>query len=362
MAGYVFRPTYTDKKTGEKRETETWWIGYSVKGRKIRESAKTKKKRDAEKLLHQRLASSGSGPLQRDLDKTTYADLRELLVTDYEENGQSVYHLQSRLNHLDPAFESLTAPEIDEARIGRYVMKRRKEGAAPATINRELAALKRMFRLGYEVKLVSRVPVIKMRKENNARKGFFEEADLRAITKHLPADLVPLAEVAYITGWRKEELLSRDWRHVDFNAGWIRLDPGETKNKEGRQFPLTPRLRKVLDNQRARCWLLEKKHGCVIPYVFFRSSGKFEGQRIKNPDKAWQAARKRAEMDNVIFHDFRRTAVRNLVRAGVPEKVAMEMTGHKTREVFDRYHIVDEDWIQEAGDKLEALYAKGVAG
>lgn len=360
MAGYVFRPSYTDKKTGEKRETQTWWIGYSVRGRKIRESAKTTKKKDAEKLLHTRLAAVGSGPLQRDLDKTTYGELRDLLVEDYDENGQSTYHLQSRLNHLDPAFESLTAPEIDEARIRKYTTRRLKTGAAPATVNRELAALKRMFRLGYEVKLVGRVPVIKMLKENNARKGFFEEVDLRAICKHLPEDLAPLAEVAYITGWRKEELLSRDWRHVDFDAGWIRLDPGETKNKEGRQFPLTPRLRKVLEAQRSRCRELEKLTGRMIPYVFFRSEGTFEGQRIRNPDKQWQKAREAAGMEDVIFHDFRRTAVRNLVRAGVPEKVAMEMTGHKTREVFDRYHIVDEDWIQEAGKKLEALHAKGV--
>jgi integrase len=162
--------------------------------------------------------------------------------------------------------------------------------------------------------------------------------------------------VAFITGWRKEELLSRDWRHVDFDAGWIVLE--DSKNGEGRQFPLIPRLRAALERQAEVRRGLERRLSRVIPPVFFRTAGRFVGQRIRIPNKAFTQACEAADLDGRIIHDFRRTAVRNLVRAGVPEKVAMELTGHKTRAVFDRYAIVNESMLREAGDKLAAAQAK----
>jgi integrase len=87
---------------------------------------------------------------------------------------------------------------------------------------------------------------------DNARTGFFEPEQYRAVRDHLPAYLKPVAIVAYITGWRaKSELLTRQWRHVDFAKGWLRLEPGESKNGEGREFPFTPELRAVCGSRRA---------------------------------------------------------------------------------------------------------------
>ena len=124
----------------------------------------------------------------------------------------------------------------------RYKSLRLKDGSAPATLNRELAALKRMYRLGLRHGLVATVPYISLLTEHNVRKGLFELDQFRAILKHLPAEYHALFEIAYITGWRiRSELLTRQWRHVDFSdKGWLRLEPGEAKDETaGREFQFT---------------------------------------------------------------------------------------------------------------------------
>lgn len=214
--------------------------------------------------------------------------------------------------------------DITENLIDRYAADRLAEDAAPATVNRELAALKRMIRLGKRAKLVGTVPTIQMLEERNVRKGFVEDGQFEALLRELPEHLGPLALVAFVTGWRKGELLSRKWRHVDFDAGWLRLEPGETKNGEARMFPLIPHLRAALEEQRERKGEIERRTGHIIGSLFFYFDS---GKPIRDFRGAWASACRRAGCPELIFHDFRRTAVRNLVRAGVPEPVAMKLSG-----------------------------------
>jgi integrase len=169
---------------------------------------------------------------------------------------------------------------------------------------------------------------------------------------HLPKDLQAVFEVAYVTGWRvKSELIIREWSHVDFKAGWLRLEPGETKNGDGRMFPLTPMLRTVLERQRDRTETFQRTSGQIHPAVFHRS-----GQPIKSFRRAWLSACRRAALTGRIPHDFRRTAVRNLERAGVPRSTAMRMVGHKTETIYRRYAIADEAMLKEGGVKLQTLH------
>jgi len=184
-----------------------------------------------------------------------------------------------------------------------------------------------------------------------AGRGFFERSEFDAVLAHLPVDLRPVFEVTYILGWRvKSEILTRQWVHVDFRSGWLRLEPGETKNDEGRQFPLTPDLRAVLERQRERT-IGEKTTGAVIPWVFHRA-----GMRIKSFRRAWVTACKKAGIPERVPHDFRRTAVRNLERAGVPPSTAMKMVGHRTESIYRRYAIVDEAMLKEGAAKLQTLH------
>jgi integrase len=311
-----------------------------------------KTKRDALALLNQRLAARGKGPLPRDLERVQYGDLERLILDDYTKNGRkSKDRLECSLAHLRAAFAGWRVVDLQEDAIDAYAAARLKEGAANATVNRELAALRRMLRLGRRAKLVGRVPEVSLLEENNVRTGFLEDGEFVALRDELPEHLRPLLEAGFITGWRKGELLSREWRHIDLEAGWLRLEPGETKNGKGRQFPLIPRLRVVLEAQLERKRSIERKTGRVVRAVFVNA----DGSPIKDFYASWRAACKEAEVPGLLFHDLRRTAARNLIRAGIPETVAMKCTGHETDSIFRRYAIVDETQLEAAGAKLQAL-------
>jgi integrase len=255
--------------------------------------------------------------------------------------------------HLAPYFKGRRLGGVTTSNIRAYIAARQQEGASNATINRELAALKRMFTLAVQAGKLHARPHIPMLQEDNVRAGFFEHAQFVSVRQHLPADLQPIATFAYYTGWRiNSELLTLQWHQVDLKAGSVRLEPGTTKNREGRTFPLgmIEDLKNALEAQKTLTDALQKQKGAIVRWVFHRS-----GEQVKSFRKAWMAACKAAGCPGRIPHDFRRTAVRNLVRAGVPEKTAMQLTGHKTRSVFDRYDIVDETDLRAAAAKLNTL-------
>ena len=203
---------------------------------------------------------------------------------------------------------------------------------------------------------LSRRPYIPLLKEHNIRRGFFEAAQFECLVAHLPAHARGIAAFAYITGWRTpSEILPLEWRQVDMDVGEVRLDPGATKNGEGRVFPFTIELRRVLEQQQEIADTLRTERGVTARYVFCQVSGVKAGQRlsVSGYSHLWHHARVLAGCPTHIPHDFRRTAVRNLVRAGVPERVAMLLTGHKTRAVFERYNIVSHGDLRDAARRLD---------
>jgi len=273
------------------------------------------------------------------------------VVNDYKVNGKrSLENVERSLRlHLQPFFTGRKAAAITTTDIREYVTKRQEEKAKNATINRELALLKRAFSLGMEAGKLTAKPKIRMLREDNVRTGFFEPAQFEGVRGHLPEALQAVVTFAHVTGWRTQsEVLPLQWRQVDFTAGRVRLDPGTTKNGDGRVFPMTRELRTLLLAQREYSDAIQRKTERIIPYVFHRN-----GRRILLFYKAWRNTCKAAGCPDRILHDFRRTAVRNLVRNGIPERVAMQMTGHKTRSVFDRYNIVSEGDLIDAARKLD---------
>ena len=171
-------------------------------------------------------------------------------------------------------------------------------------------------------------PFFPMLKEAPPRKGFFERDQFEAVRRQLPAALQPIATFEYLTGWRNcSEVYRLTWAHVSFAEAMVRLDPGMAKNDEPRQFPLTAELRALLEGQRAATEALQRRTGRIIPWVFHRHGPAGEGHAARVEG----GVRRRQGCPGRYQHDFRRTAVRNLVRAGIPERVAMQLTGHKTR-------------------------------
>ena len=288
----------------------------------------------------------------------TIAELAENLKADYQANGRkSADRLEFSLAHLLPVFGPRKAIALTNADVTAYRVQRQAAGAAAATVNRELAALERMFSLAVKGERLQRMPYIEMLKENNARRGFFERDQFEAVRAHLPDYGRPAATFAYLTGWRlKAEILTLQWRRVDFRAGVVTLDVGSTKNRDGRTFPMIPELRALLEVQRATTDALQKKIGAIVPWVFHRTK---RGRPLKGFTKSWRAACLAAGLPGRIPHDFRRTAVRNLERAGVPRSTAMAMVEHRTESIYRRYAIVDEVMLREGGAKL-ATYSAAV--
>src|SRR5579863_7900755 len=353
--GFVYRPVYLDKRTGERKTAATWWIQYSVRGKRFRESSGSPNRADAVKLLKRRFGEAGQGRgLGPQAEKTTFKQLAQILLDDYQANGRrSLKRVKASVGHLLGLFGEELAMDVTADRIASYVAYRQDEKAAPATINRELAALKRAFRLGEKVGKVIQRPEVSMLREDNRRKGFFEAEEYLAILEHLPKELKPVIQTAYITGWRiTSEILTRQKHHVNLGAEWLRLEPGETKNGEGRNFPLTPELREVLERQLERTRELEQATGRIIPWLFHR-----DGNPIRDFRWVWASACKGAGVPGRIPHDFRRTAVRNLERAGVPRSAAMAMVGHRTEAIYRRYAIADEAMLKEGAIKLAAFHA-----
>ena len=252
--------------------------------------------------------------------------------------------------HLKAFFGQARAQALDPARVREYIAQRQVAGAANATVNRELAALKRALTLAVQGRKILTRPHIPMLLENNARTGFFEREQFEAVYRHLPEAIQPVAAFAYVTGWRLSEVLGLTWRQVDFSAGTVRLEPGMTKNRAGRMFPFTPELWAILEAQKARTSTIQTQIGRIVPHVFHRA-----GTPIKSFRRAWQTACDAAGVPGRIFHDFRRTAVRNLERAGVARSVAMQMVGHKTEAVYRRNAIVSDADLRAAAEKLAAM-------
>jgi integrase len=156
----------------------------------------------------------------------------------------------------------------------------------------------------------------------------------------------------------QSEVLALEQRQLDLNAGTLALDPGQTKNGEGRVVSLTPELHVMLTEQVGRVKALERQAKRIIPALFPHLSGRFVGQPRRDFRRAWATACKKAGVPGMLRHDLRRTAVRNMEQAAVPRSVAMKLTGHKTENVYRRYAIVSPADLQAAALKL-ASYNPG---
>jgi len=331
-------------------------LRYYRNGQRIEESTKLTKYDDARDLLRDREGDISKGvPVTAASTKLTFDDATKDVVTDYTVNAKrSKGELDRRLKlHLRPYFGGRKLSSITTADLRAFTAKRLEAKAAPAEINRELAIVRRAFKLAVKAdRYHGRVPSFPMLAEHNVRSGFFDDQMIRAVLARLPEALRPVVVFAYATGWRvQSEILPLEWRHVDRATWTVRLDAGTTKNRRGRVVNVSdhPDLPPLL----ATLWAAHEalaKAGTICPFVFHRN-----GRRIKGFRGAWANACEAAGYPGRILHDLRRSAVRNLVRAGTPDTVAMKITGHLTRSVFDRYDITSEADVREGLGRLPGV-------
>ncbi len=345
-----------------KQRGDIWWIRYYRQGRRHEESSHSTGKQAAIELLKIREGDVAKGlPVSAKIGQLRFEDAAADVVTDYRTNGKrSLKDITRRINqHLAPYFQGLRMAQITTADARAYIDQRQRAGASNGTINWELSILRRSFTLAVQAGRLLHKPHIPMLKAGAARAGFFERDAFEAMRAHLPQPLQAVVTFAYCTGWRvPSEVLTLEWRQVDRKAGTVRLDAGRTKNGEPRVFPYRglPELEAVIERQ----WQIRQalqEQGTIVAHVFHR-----DGRPIKSWRKAFIAACSAAGCPGRIPHDFRRTAVRNLVAAGVSEKTAMMLTGHLTRAVFDRYCIVNEASLRDAVTKLAAASTGTIQG
>lgn len=326
------------------RRGRIYWIDYWCGGHNYRESSRSALERDARELLRKRLAEVNAGrPAPR--GKATVAELIADLETDYKLNGRkSLYQMQGHARPVLAVFGPDPAEEVTTPRIQRYVQQRLEERLpdgtiikrSPAKINRELAVLRRALALGRRHGRTGAAPVVPTLKEANARTGFFERAEVLTVMAHLPPDLADLVDWAFLTGMRKGEVVTLTWDTIQGEE--LRL--ADSKNGERRVIPLVGLYAQVIARRQRR-----RLPGCEL---IFHWSGK----PIQQFRRHWARACSAAGLAGRLFHDLRRSGVRSLVRAGVPRRVAMAISGHKLESVFERYNIVDGSDLRSAAHRL----------
>ena len=335
---------------------KVWWIQVCVHGQRIRQSSESEKWEDADRLRNKLLGQKSRGELGGPNARIT---IDRVLDHYYEDQALHVKPETLKIEklvveaHVRPAFGKLRAEKITSVALANYRAKRMQEGASPTTCNRELAYLRTAMRTAasttppmLQLASIPKFPIVN--EDAFARQGFTEDADFEKVVTALPAYLVPLATVAYNSGVRRGELMRVDWDQVDFDGGVILLYRGRTKTGEPRTVPMIGSMEKVLRVAKAQ----RDEFYPTCDKVFSRL-----GEPIKSFKNAWLAAVKRAGLPELQLHDFRRSAARNLSRSGVPERVIMAITGHKTRAMFDRYNIVSETDLTDAAEKIKAFRA-----
>jgi integrase len=340
------------------RRRRTWWFKWTdVHGKVHYRSSGSRDRTVAENLLRDELKRKADGlTASPDPLRCLVDDLLGALENRYQVEGRrSLERLQDSITHLLRLFRGVPAAQVRGNDVLRYATLRMEEGAAAATVNRELAALRAAYRLGLDNDVIVAMPRIRLLPENNARKGFADAGQVEAICRNLQPAVADAVRFMFITGWRsRSEVLRLTWGQVDLPGGFVRLEPGTTKNNEGRNFPLIPELRRLLERRQEHTRRCERAQGRIIPEVFHRY-----GRTIRSMRRAWMTACRKAGVPGLLLHDLRRSAVRNLERAGVSRSVAMKLTGHKTENVYRRYAIVAESDLREAGAKLAAALTDG---
>lgn len=331
-----------------------WWIKFYYRRHPIRESSHSHDREDAERLLKRRMGDIATGKfIGLSPERVRLSDLFADVRADYILNERhSIAHLKSRLRHLQP-LARVRAADLTSHHIERYISRRQREDAGNATINRELQVLKRALTLALrcDPPKIARALHIRLLPENNVRKGFLDDAEYLRLRNELPEYLKPLFVVAYHLGNRLGELRRLRWDQVDLKRNQIRLNPGETKNMEGRVLPIYGEMPHWLQLQKS----IRDTNVPSCPYVFQHG-----GKPIVDFRKAWKSSTRRAGLVGKLFHDLRRSTVRNMREAGIPENVAMKISGHKTRSVFERYNIVSDRDLKTAAEKMESRFRKSV--
>jgi len=372
----------------ERKGSKYLWCAYFLRGKEYRESTGETDPKKAEKFLTRRLKEVGAdqigkstfiGPQQ---ERIKVGKLLDALEADYQLRGKDSPQFRSRLKHIRSRFGAWRAIEMTAEAVDRYIVELQGTGYASATINRHTQLLAQAFKLAIVRRHLSTAPHIRhLSEKGNARQGFFSDAEFRLLITKLPNYLLDFVRFGYVTGWRKGEIASLRWEDVENDV--IRLRAENTKNSEARSVTLYGELRGLIERRKEQRQVNTASGTALATYVFHKN-----GEPVGDFRKVWAMACVESDLGQFIcenckqtvsgrrctdckcevryvgrvFHDLRRTAIRNMVRARVPERVVMKISGHKTRSMLDRYNIVNDADIRNAIQLVEEHSRNAVGG
>lgn len=342
----------------QRPESSSLWVCYYVKGKRHREPAMVLSQgqaprpatteAEAQRFLKERLKQIHGGTfVGPQEERVTVTELLDDLIVHLRTKGKKA--VDSLISHMKPVREFFgldRAVGVTTTSVERYQQARMDAGRARATVNRETGALKQAFNLAVKrtPPRLTHVPYIPMLTEDNARQGFFECDEFERVASALPAHVADVARFAYLSGWRKGEILPLQWESVDRQAREVRLRT--SKSGKPRTLPLAGTLWGLIE-RRWQAREFEREDGTTGISEFLFHAG--DGRAIVDFKRSWATACTKAGVPGKLFHDLRRTAVRDMIRAGVPQSVAMRISGHRTAAIFLRYDITSEE------DKVAAL-------
>jgi integrase len=318
-----------------------YWYSFVFNGERIQASAKVKNAKDArdiEKAAWNNLARGAVGlPPKEGQKNTTISELLDALESNYAEQGKISPQKKSLLKQARVAFGSKVAARLTSEDVEKYIAAERAQGKRNATINRVTEIVRRAYHLA---KLTA--PEVRhLSEKNNTREGFFSRAEFDRVYSHLPADLADFSLFCLLTAWRKGEAASLTWNDVE--DGVIRLRGANSKNGESRCVAIAGELAALLERRRTAKSIKTESGATFSSFVFHR-----DGRPIAQFRKAWATATRKAGCAGRLFHDLRRSGIRDMIRSGVPQSVAMKISGHKTASMFRRYDIASEDDLRTA--------------
>jgi integrase len=368
-----------------------WWIAYYLHGKEQREVARNVRtgdkleatehnRREAERFLKRRLGEIAAeqhggrpfvGPQQ---ERITINELLDGLERDYKLRDRWDARVSSNVKPVREHFGTWRAVDVTSDAVGKYIENLRAEGYSNATVNRRMQLLGQAFKVAMRNKQMSTAPFIPRLSEiGNERQGFFETDDFEIVVPHLPHYLRDFCRFGFLTGWRKGSIASLRWSDVGEDVIYLRAENSKTRKAE--TIPLEGELAKIIERCRtAAVYQTNNRETRFAEYVFHSN-----GEPVGDFRKAWATACVAAGLGKMvcpkchaegpdrtcercgiatryrgkIFHDFRRTASRNMIAAGVPQAVAMKITGHRTDSMFRRYAIVNEEQKRKALAKTQ---------
>jgi integrase len=334
-------------------KSQTWFIAFYRDGQEIRESvAKLLGKpprdctqADAARALKRRLGELHAGQyLGPSAERLTVAAVLEAYQAHLEAKGaKAILDLRGRIACVKAQFGTLRVRAIDTARIERWTAALREDGYAPASINSKVRTFRTAMNHARKAGRLLSVPHMPTVSGEHVRQGFVTRPLLERIVKHLPDPVNDAARFAFLVAWRKEEVLTLTWPQIHRAERTITLPT--TKNGKPRTIAMVDEVAALIEAR----WAMRQG-----PFVFHKRGRRFT-QHLR---RYWNRACAAVGAEGLVFHDLRRSGVRNLIRAGVTETVAMSISGHRSLSMFQRYNITSLEDQAAAFTKLGEYFER----